>query len=186
MRVFVALNLTQKERARLAAAARPLREAAFPVRWLPPENVHLTLKFLGELGEEIVPELAAAVGEAVAGSAAFEMKVGGFGAFPSLRRPSVVWVGIELGSPLRALQEAVEAAAESVGFSREDRPFRPHLTVGRAQKRASPGEFRGFDELVNGTSYADCYQIRAVDIMRSRLMPSGALYDVLHSFELNT
>ncbi|NIU74883.1 MAG: RNA 2',3'-cyclic phosphodiesterase, partial [Gammaproteobacteria bacterium] len=131
MRVFVAVNPTDEERARLDEASRPLREAGYPVRWLPPENVHLTLKFLGEVTDEQADEVTAAVAEAVAGLGSFDMTVSGFGAFPSPKRPSVVWAGIEADEALRAVHERVESALESIGFPRETRPFRPHLTIGR-------------------------------------------------------
>jgi 2'-5' RNA ligase len=184
MRVFVAVNPSSEERARLGAATRTLREAGFPIRWVSPDNVHLTLKFLGEVGEERVSEVSAAIEKAAAGSGALEMAVGGFGAFPSLRRPSVVWVGIESSAALQNLQERVEGALADLDFPREGRAFRPHLTIGRAKKRARPSEFRGLDDALNGLEYEDVYQVRAVEVMRSRLMPSGAIYDVVQTVEL--
>ena len=180
------MNPTEEERARLAAASRALREGGYPVRWVPPENVHLTLKFLGEIEEDLLPELSAAVEESVAGTDPFDMALNGFGAFPSLRRPSVVWLGIEPNDTLSALQEKLERALEGLGFPREDRPFRPHMTLGRTRKRARPPEFGGFAEAVKRLEYRDTFRARAVDVMRSRLMPGGALYDVLHSAGLGT
>jgi 2'-5' RNA ligase len=186
MRIFVAINPTAEVRARLAEAARGLREAGFPVRWVPPENVHLTLKFLGEVPEGRVPEICSAVDSAVAGAGPFEMAVSGFGAFPSLRRPRVVWAGIELSPPLERLQAELERALAAIGFPKEDRPYHPHLTLGRTQKYASASEFEGFAELVGRLEYDDAFHVRAVDVMRSRLMPSGALYDVVHSAGLES
>ncbi|NIR43663.1 MAG: RNA 2',3'-cyclic phosphodiesterase, partial [Gemmatimonadetes bacterium] len=103
MRAFIAINPTDEERARLDEASRPLREAGYPVRWLPRENVHLTLKFLGEVAEEQVGAVTAAVADAVAGLPSFDMTVRGFGAFPSPKRPSVVWAGIEADDALRTV-----------------------------------------------------------------------------------
>ncbi|UCC73077.1 MAG: RNA 2',3'-cyclic phosphodiesterase [Gemmatimonadota bacterium] len=184
MRVFVALNLSDAERSRLADAAAGLRDAGFPVRWVAPENVHLTLKFLGEIPEARVPDVCSAVGEAAADLSSFAMAVGGFGAFPSLRRPQVVWVGVEPNSTLASLHESLEGQLALLGFPREDRPFRPHLTLGRTRRRAAPSEFRGLDELVKQTEYRDTFQIRSVDVMQSRLMPRGPIYSVVHSADL--
>jgi 2'-5' RNA ligase len=186
MRVFVAINLSDEERARLTGAARRLRESDFPVRWVPPQNVHLTLKFLGEVGEDRLAELYSAVDEASSGSAAFDMALRGFGAFPSLRRPRVVWAGVEHEATLARLQEKVEMGLEAVGYERENRRFHPHLTLGRARKGARAGDFDGFEDLVNGLSYEGRFRVTAVDVMRSRLDPGGAVYSVLHSTSLPT
>ena len=184
MRLFIAINPTADERARLAEASRELRESPYPVRWVTPDSVHLTLKFLGEVPEARVPELSSSVGEAVRGTAAFQMAVSGFGAFPSLRRPQVVWAGVKPNSTLGMLQEAVEEAMALLGFERETRAFHPHLTLGRAQRRAGPAEYSGLDELIKRLTYEDTYPVRAVDLMRSTLRPSGAVYDVIHRAEL--
>jgi 2'-5' RNA ligase len=184
MRLFIAINPSAEERARLGAACRKLREGGFPVRWVAPESVHLTLKFLGEVAESRLPELEGAVNGAAAGTGAFDMAVADFGAFPSLRRPQVVWSGVEVNATLAALQERVEAALAELGFPREARAFKPHLTLGRAQKHARPPEFRGLEDVVGNLSYKDVFRVRSVDVMRSRLMPTGALYDVMHSAAL--
>ena len=184
MRVFVAVNASREERARLGQASSVLRDAGFPVRWVPTDNVHLTLKFLGEVSEERREELAAAVDGAVAGLGTVRMTVGGFGAFPSLRRPNVIWVGIELNEQLETLQNRLESELAALGFAKETRPFRPHLTLGRTRRGASPSEFAGLDRLAQQISYRDCFEVRAVELMRSRLLPGGAVYDVIHRSEL--
>jgi 2'-5' RNA ligase len=186
MRVFVAINLGDGERARLAGAAQRLRESDFPVRWVPPQNVHLTLKFLGEVGEDRLAGLFSAVDAASSGIAAFDMTLRGFGAFPALRRPRVVWAGVEHEATLARLQENVELALEAVGYERENRRFSPHLTLGRARKRARAGDFEGFEGLVNRLTYEGTFRVPAVDVMRSRLEPGGAIYSVLHSTSLVT
>lgn len=184
MRVFVAINLSQQEKARLEAAARPLLESGFPVRWVATRNVHLTLKFLGEVAEDRLPDISAAVEDAAGDLEGFDMAVDGFGAFPSARRPQVVWAGIAANPRLSDLQRRLESALEALGFERERRRFHPHLTVGRARKGARPKEFAGFDELVGQLAYEDTYRAAAVDLMQSQLKPSGAVYSVLHSVPL--
>lgn len=184
MRLFVAINPSTEERARLADASSALRDAGYPVRWVPADNVHLTLKFLGEVSEERAAEVSAAVDDCTKGIGPFEMGIGGFGAFPSARRPSVVWTGIALNETLRELQAKAETALEGLGFPREDRPFKPHLTIGRAGKRARPSEFRGLEEALARLQYQDSFHVRSVNVMKSRLMPGGAVYEVIHSSEL--
>nr|NIR44127.1 RNA 2',3'-cyclic phosphodiesterase [Gemmatimonadota bacterium]NIR76250.1 RNA 2',3'-cyclic phosphodiesterase [Candidatus Kutchimonas denitrificans]NIS00690.1 RNA 2',3'-cyclic phosphodiesterase [Gemmatimonadota bacterium]NIT66835.1 RNA 2',3'-cyclic phosphodiesterase [Gemmatimonadota bacterium]NIV23434.1 RNA 2',3'-cyclic phosphodiesterase [Gemmatimonadota bacterium] len=108
--------------------------------------------------------------------------VRGFGAFPSPKRPSVVWAGIEADDALRTVHERVEAELESIGFPRETRPFHPHLTIGRGRKRAKPAEYRGLAEALSERSnYSDTFRVRAVETMQSRLTPKGAIYEVLDS-----
>lgn len=186
MRVFVAINLSQPEKTRLETAARPLFESRFPVRWVDAQSVHLTLKFLGEVDDDRPPELSAAVADAATGIEDFSMVVNGFGAFPSVRNPRVVWAGVDVEPHLTDLQERVEAALEALGFERERRRFHPHLTLGRARKHARSNEFKGFDELVSQLAYEDSFRVTAVDVMRSQLKPSGAVYSVIHSVSLES
>ena len=184
MRIFVAINPTEAVRSRVKAAARPLREAGFPIRWVADENVHLTLKFLGEVPEKRLEDLYRAVDDAAEGVSSFDMNLKGFGAFPSLRRPSVVWAGIDLDPALAELQSRTEDALAKLSYPREDRRFHPHLTLGRAQKKARPSEFEGLAEAMERLEYADNFHVGSVDIMRSVLMPTGAVYDIIHSAEL--
>ncbi len=184
MRIFVAINPPQEVRSRVSAAARPLRDAGFPIRWVADENVHLTLKFLGELTEERVEEVCRAVDGAVEGLTQYDVSLGGFGVFPSPRRPSVVWAGIDLDPALAELQSRTEEALARIGYPREDRRFHPHLTLGRAKKKARPSEFAGLAEALERLQYGDSFRVRSVDVMRSVLMPTGAVYDIIHSAEL--
>ena len=184
MRVFVAINPTEAVRSRVKAAARPLREAGFPIRWVADENVHLTMKFLGEVPEERLEDLYRAVDEAAECVSSFDMNLKGFGAFPSLRRPSVVWTGIDLDPALAELQGRTEDALAVLDYPREDRRFHPHLTLGRARKKARPSEFEGLAEAMERLEYSDNCRVEAVDVVRSVLMPTGAVYDIIHSAEL--
>lgn len=184
MRVFVAINPPDEVRMRIGEAERELREAGFPIRWVPAENVHLTLKFLGEVPEERLRDVYEVVNAAVKGIDVFDMAVSGLGAFPSLRRPNVVWLGVELDSVLSSLQVRTEENLGQLGFPREDRPFRPHLTLGRARKRVESSEFRGLEDIVRRIEYSDSFRVGTVDIMSSRLMPTGAIHDVIHTAEL--
>ncbi len=176
MRLFIALNLPAAERRRLHRAAKPLRESGLPIKWLPPESYHLTLKFLGEVPPDDAKKVDAVVAAIAAKSKPFPLELGDFGAFPSLRRPRVVWCGAHALPQLRALKHDLEWELASLGFERELRAFHPHVTLGRAGAEALAGEFRGLEEIANSLQYSAVVQPSTVDLMQSRLAPAGATY----------
>lgn len=177
MRLFIAINFTAKDRQRIYSAARKMREAELPVRWVEPDQLHLTLKFLGE----VRPERAARVKEAVARVAEktkpFEMSLGGAGAFPTMRRPKTVWLGVEASAELRCLKHDLEWELAPLGFDREVRAFHPHVTLGRATDQSRAGDFRDFEALVNDMTFEREVAVRGVDVMESHLSARGARYD---------
>ena len=108
MRVFVALNLPKKERERIHRATRLLRDQALPVRWVGADKYHLTLKFLGEVRNDLLERIGEILAHVAAGSPSFSADLSGFGAFPTIRRPRVLWLGIEPTLALRCLKRDVE------------------------------------------------------------------------------
>lgn len=184
MRLFIALNLPEPERVRIHEAAAPLREAGFPVRWLEPERFHLTLKFLGEVRSELVPVVEKVVRAVAADTAAFPIALGGFGAFPTIRRPRVVWVGATPTPALRCLKQDVEWGLANHGFERETRAFHPHITLGRADPGEGAGAFRGLDELAAGLEYSSEVSLGTVDLMRSQVSKKGSKYSILDASPL--
>jgi len=174
MRLFIALNLPAEERARIHAAAAPLRAAGLPVRWVEPESIHLTLKFLGEVARARLAEIRAALAQAAAAAAPLRLDVEGIGAFPNPRRARVVWAGIRLTPGLAALQEAVETRLVPLGFAREGRPFQPHLTLGRSRP---PGGVTGAESLMRGIELRNAFTASTLDLMESTLSPRGARYE---------
>lgn len=181
MRLFVAINVPSDERERLWASAAPLRDHGFPVRWVGPEALHLTLKFLGEVRDERLDELRAGVDAAIDGVKPFEMPIGGFGAFPHGGNPRVVWVGCEAVPPLELLQHQVERTMAHHGFDVEGRPFRPHITLGRARRDARARDFAEFEAVVASLDYAGTVRVERLDLMESELTPHGARYSVRHA-----
>jgi RNA 2',3'-cyclic 3'-phosphodiesterase len=179
VRLFVAVNLAAEERRRAWEASRPLRAAHLPVRWVAEEALHLTLRFLGE----VEPERAGPIGEALAGAVGrarpFAVALGGVGAFPSLTRPRVVWLGVERHPALELLANDVELALMGLSFEPELRPFSPHLTLGRAERSARPSAFKGFPALAAGIAYEGATTVESVDLMQSTLRPQGAVYTVV-------
>lgn len=184
MRVFLALNLPEATRQALWQATAPLRDAGFPIRWVRPEGIHLTLKFLGEVAEQRDPELAAALTRTVRGARALPLALGGFGAFPDFQRPRVVWVGVAPDPSLELLQNQVEEAFAPLGFPTEARPFRPHLTLGRAGRDGRSRDFAGLEAALGRLEFAETVVVGSVDLMQSMLQSGGAVYQVRHSERL--
>lgn len=167
------------DRRRLHRASRPLHESGLPVRWLPPENYHLTLKFLGEVPPEELDRIRDVVADVAAKSSPFKMRLSGFGAFPSLRRPRVIWVGAEPIPEMRALKHDLEWELASLGFERELRAFHPHVTIGRATPESRAGSFRDLEDMVAQLQFQATISLKSVELMRSRLLRGDADYEAV-------
>lgn len=178
MRLFVAIDPPEAVRRLIHDGTEQLRESDLPARWVGTDQLHLTLKFLGEIREPRVEEMKEALCEAASGCSPFEVRLEGVGAFPSLRRPRVIWLGIEATLPLRALKHDIEHAYAQVGIGRESRAFHPHLTLGRTRDRAQAGEFRELERLAGSVEVHGGFEIREIHLVRSRLGPEGARYSL--------
>jgi len=179
VRLFVAVNLPAEERRAVWDATAPLREARLPVRWAPESSLHLTLRFLGEVDEARVAPIEAALQGCVRGVRTFAVGLGGVGAFPSLARPRVVWIGVERHPALELLANDVERSLMTLGFEPELRPFAPHLTLGRAKHGADGAAFRDLARLAGTVDHQGTSVVESVDLMRSTLGPGGAVYTVI-------
>jgi len=184
MRLFIALNLPKKERQRIYRAARPLREGDIPVRWIDAESFHVTMKFLGEVRRERIPALEEAITRVASSTRSFTTDFGGFGAFPTVRRPRVIWLGLGANPELRCLKADLEWTLGDLGFDAETRSFHPHVTLGRANDRGGAGAFRGLDQLMAKMTFAGDVKVHTLDLMRSQLSKTGAAYSVLASTRL--
>jgi 2'-5' RNA ligase len=186
MRVFIAINFPTKIRVGMWEAAEPLRSRSFPFRWVQPDALHLTLKFLGELASAREPEIIGGLKAAVHGVRPFSLRIADFGAFPSLKRPRVVWVGCEGVPALELLQHQLEKEMDRLGFPVEGRPFQPHITLGRLRRDARPRSLADFPGVLAGLSFASDAFVGSVDLMQSELRRDGARYAVRHAAELGT
>jgi len=184
MRLFIALNIPKKQRTRIHRAARPLRDEALPVRWVEPDDYHITLKFLGQIRREKLPEIEAAVAAVAGATPGFDTTFSGFGAFPTIRRPRVLWLGVGATPELRCLKQDLEWGLADAGFDPETRAFHPHVTLGRADAQGGAGAFRGLDALVAGMSFEGDLKVHTLDLMRSHLSKAGATYSILSSVRL--
>ena len=186
MRLFIALNLSDGAKEGVHEAARPLRKAGLPVRWLDPDTYHLTLKFLGNPHPDLAPRVSEVIDEVGTKNHRFSMEIRGFGAFPTIRRPRVLWVGVEPVLALRCLKQDVEWGLASLGFNRETSAFHPHITVGRASEHTGAGAFRGLDDLVADLDFSHDFDVTSLELMRSHLARAGARYSVVSSAALKT
>jgi 2'-5' RNA ligase len=186
MRLFIGLTFPKKQRQRIHRAARLLRDEELPVRWVDLENYHVTLKFLGEVRRETVSSIEAAMTKVASATASFSAEFGGFGAFPTIRQPRMLWLGVCATGALRCLKQDLEWAMGDCGFEAETRAFHPHITLGRADDRIGAGVFRGLDQLVADMEFSAEVKVRTIDLIRSNLSKDGARYSVLSSAKLAT
>jgi len=180
IRAFIAIDLDDPSRRAAAEVARALREGpgGDRVRWVRPENLHVTLRFLGDIEAARVPSLARALREALAGLCRFQMQLGRVGVFPSARRPRVVVVDVAPQEPLEQLAEAVERAVVESGLEPERRRFRPHLTLGRASGRSLP------PVTAPVTACGESLLVDEIVLFRSELKRSGAIHTPLERIAL--
>lgn len=180
MRLFVAVNLPPSEREAVYRVTEPLRGAGLPLRHSAMDGLHLTLKFLGQVSEDVAQRLGPALASAVREVRGFDLALGGFGAFPEAERPRVVWLGAERHPALELLANDVQLVASKHGFEPELRPFAPHVTLARARKDARPAELRGLGPLLERLSYQSVMAVESVDLMQSVPGEGGSRYHLLH------
>ena len=185
MRLFIALTPPPEVQQVVWDAFAALRRRSYPVKWVRPDGIHITLKFLGEVPEDRQPELVRSLGEAVQGAKAVTLVVQGAGAFPDPRRPRVFWAGVVPEPAIELLANAVERVFEPLGFPTEARAFRPHLTVGRAARDARATDFAGIAEALEGLALEASAVLEGVDLMKSVLRPDGAVYQRVHRERLS-
>ncbi|TAK31009.1 MAG: RNA 2',3'-cyclic phosphodiesterase [Chloroflexota bacterium] len=180
VRCFVALELPESLQSKLEEVQRALGSGSRdPVKWVAPFQIHITLKFLGNVDASKLTTIEDLLAEVGREARPFDLSVAHLGAFPNPRRPRVVWVGIEEGGEdLLRLQGGVEEALFTLGFSREQRPFSPHLTLGRVRENASPSQIQELSQRLSATAVPalGTTRVTSITFMRSQLTPSGPIY----------
>lgn len=179
MRCFIAIELPHEVRNRLRSLIEQLKPLSHAVKWVAPENMHLTLKFLGDTDEDKVPDIIGALRDTTAGHKPFELKALGTGVFPNANWPKVVWVGLEGGDGLPALQRDIEKALEPLGFAPEKRAFTPHLTIGRIKAgRDKPLQLERLMHEIQSRQKEDfgSFEVSEVALIKSDLQPAGAVH----------
>jgi len=179
IRTFIAIALPDAVRAALGQVNETLAAQVPPrvVRWVKPELMHVTLRFLGDTAVSLLPAITAELDRVTARHRRFNLVVKGLGCFPNRRRPRVIWAGLQGDlSEAQSLAAAVDASLVSLGWESEARPFRPHLTLGRvndSRKVQGINWDMAIEEMVVG--------VTAVHLIESQLRPSGPVYTVRHT-----
>jgi len=175
VRSFICIEIPSSIQARIEELQRRLRPLGADVTWVKASNIHLTLKFLGDVSQSQVTRVRSALSNVCKGYGPIVLKIGGTGAFPSLRNPRVLWVGVtEMSETLPPLHKAVEDMLEKEGFPRENKPFSPHLTFGRIR---SPRKVDSLADALAREEFApENFRADRVILMRSQLSPGGSIY----------
>ncbi|MBI5599303.1 MAG: RNA 2',3'-cyclic phosphodiesterase [Deltaproteobacteria bacterium] len=196
LRTFIAIELPDEVRAKLETLQDRLKkdtvidgwlagEAGISkvISWARPDTIHLTLKFLGDIEAGRVDAISGELKKAAEGANGFTINIHGFGGFPNLKNPRVMWVGVEESDGLRLLYENIESRMEPLGFEREKRGFSPHLTVGRVK---DPRNGKRLGEKFEGLEIDVSASFRVSDIVlfKSELGPGGAAHTPLRRFLL--
>jgi len=183
IRAFIAIDLPSEVQDCLRQILTQLNEQMgdVPVRWVAAENIHLTLKFLGDVSTNNIQVLTELLEAETANQKPMVISVGGVGAFPKIRSPRVIWVGVEAPQELVALQRQIDSHTARIGYARDRRPFSPHLTLGRVSRNATPQDVRKIGDVLASQKigYLGVARMRAVHLYRSDLKPSGAEYTKL-------
>ena len=188
VRSFVAIELPAGIRTELTSLEEKLKARRHPfVKWVDPESMHLTLKFLGNVAVDSVPQIVGAMSRVAGMHSPFKLQVADTGAFPNWQRPQVVWVGMggELDR-LNSLQKELESVLSPLGFPPESRPFSAHLTLGRLRDRVTPDDrrrFAGFAQTVEFKTSLS-FEVNAIRLMKSQLTSAGPIYSELAAARL--
>lgn len=178
--------LPEAVRAALAAEIARLRSTARDVSWIAPDNLHLTLKFLGSVTPDRLAEVEVALARVARGARPFELAVRGLGAFPTSSRPRVLWAGAAAGGEAwTVLAKDVDDALVALGFEREARAYSPHVTLGRVKApRPDPSLAAAIE--AGGRHDFGLVRVERLELMRSDLSPRGARYSSLGSWPIGT
>lgn len=189
LRAFIAIELPPAIRDPMARIMESL-DRGLPrrsVRWVRPDGIHLTLKFLGDTPASQLDHVQSLMAAAAREVTPFECVVAGLGCFPSPRQPRIVWVGLhEPSGVLNRLQRAIEAGAARLGYPKDDRPFNPHLTLGRLGREVQGQDARRVGENVQvaGVGELGTFRVEAVSLMSSDLRRGGPVYTRLYQARL--
>lgn len=187
MRTFIAIELPTDVKERLKGIQETLRKTDSDVKWVDPNNIHLTLKFLGEVSEEKIPVVKAAIKRIAQQNSPYPLSISGIGAFPRISSPRVIWAGVRTGENETArIAEQLEEDFSAMGFPKEERKFSCHITLGRIRSSA------GIQRLVKLLTDSGAallpenlgFFASAITLFQSRLSPQGPAYEPLSVFQL--
>ena len=188
LRAFIAIEIPARVQDEIQAATASLQNTLGPdlVRWVAPRNLHLTLKFLGDISPASVEILQQMLRTESGQHRPFEIRLEGLGAFPTVHRPRVIWTGLVAPGALDSLQRGIESASARLGYEAEERPFSPHLTLGRVKQNLTTAGLQRVRMALEQTQIGDLgtARVEALHLFRSDLQPGGSIYTRLFSANL--
>lgn len=187
LRAFIALDIPSRVQDDVYRAVSHLRkETAALIRWVPAENMHLTLKFLGDISAANVEYLTRMIYAEADSHLCFDIHLTGLGCFPSRKRPRLIYIGIEAPAELEALHHGVESAARRLGYESEERDFTPHLTIGRVKQNVSGADQQKISRALQETKIdsVGIARVDSIQLYKSDLKPSGSVYTKIFSAPL--
>jgi 2'-5' RNA ligase len=190
IRSFIAIELPESVKTGIQQLQTQLTLSQYSfVKCVAPQGIHLTLKFLGNISAQKVTEITKVMEQASQGVIPFQLQITEVGAFPNVRRPRVLWVGIKGDvDKLVGWQQRLDNGLVPLGFAKEARPFTPHLTLARLRENCSPGDRLRFGEMFAGAQVEVDYKftVTSLNLMRSQLLPTGAVYSSLAEVKLKS
>ena len=188
LRTFIAVEIPSHVQKKIQQETEPLRKAigSSLVRWVSIQNVHLTLKFLGDVSPASVDTLTQMLRAEADSCPEFDMEISGLGSFPSLRRPRVLFIGIQAPAELESLYRGIESAYTRLGYESEGRGFSPHLTIGRIKQDASASDQKKVRHALAETKIDSLgiARVNSVHLYKSDLKPTGSVYTQIFSAPL--
>ena len=186
MRTFIAIELPSEIKNSLSRLQDDLKATQADVKWVAPENIHLTLKFLGEADDKKLEKINKIIDDAAKEKNRFQMRISSLGAFPKIDFPRVIWVGVDMGDKeVKAIAEELEEKIAQIGIPEENRPFSSHITIGRT--RTSLNRERLVQDLKNkaelGARKLEFY-VTKITLFKSTLTPRGPIYEALKEINL--
>jgi RNA 2',3'-cyclic 3'-phosphodiesterase len=184
VRLFLALELDPRERRAIRQATAPMRKAASNASWVSEDNLHLSIKFFGEQPDGAPAELSKLLAPIAAAHQPIDLRVSGLGAFPNLRSPRVVWIGVQHDPRLELMHHDVEATCAANGFPLDARTFRPHITLARVREELPVASARALALAARAVVYKGVQQVNSLSLIESTLGPGGPRYTQVASIPL--
>lgn len=188
IRAFIAIDLSPEIQHKLDTVLLNFKSQLndIAVRWVPVTNIHLTLKFLGDVSIANLNILTDMIQAEVSSHSQFEISVGMAGAFPNNRQPRIIWIGVEAPAELSQIQHGIEISAARLGYAREERAFSPHLTIGRVSRNAGSQDVKAISQCLenNKVGFLGAVCVKQIHLYKSDLQPSGAVYTRIFTSQL--
>lgn len=188
LRAFIAIDLPLPLQDAIEKKTARLRQTLGDdlVRWIPTQNMHLTLKFMGNITAAHVDFIKHLITRAADSHPPFDLQIGGLGSFPNSKLPRILWAGMRAPADLASLQKNIEAGASRLGYERDERPFHPHLTLGRVRQNIDPAGLQRVRAALDRIQIDNIGSARidSVHLYRSELHSSGSVYTKLFSAPL--